>query len=102
MREYLVEYDPEAEIDLILLRNWLIEIGSFGHALEYLRKLKREVAELSYRAGILPESRFHMPKLYHPKAKTMPVCKRKLTVIFHIEGDYVIVDKILPSAMVTY
>ena len=39
MREYLVEYDPEAEIDLILLRNWLIEIGSFGHALEYLRKL---------------------------------------------------------------
>lgn len=102
MREYLVEYDPEAEIDLILLRNWLIEIGSFGHALEYLRKLKREVAELSCRAGMLPESRFHMPKLYHPEAKTMPVCKHKLTVIFHIEGDYAVVDKILPSVMIMY
>lgn len=29
MREYLVEYDPEAENDLVMLRNWLIEIGSF-------------------------------------------------------------------------
>jgi len=102
MKDYLVEYDPEAEYDLVMLRNRLIEIGNFGHALEYLRNLKREVAELSYRAGMLPESRFQMPKLYHPEAKIMPVCRRKLTVIFHIEGNYVIVDKILPSTMVTY
>ena len=28
--------------------------------------------------------------------------KKRLTVIFHIEGDCVVVDKILPSLLVTY
>lgn len=32
----------------------------------------------------------------------MTIGNRKLTVIFHIEEEYVIVDKILPSCMITY
>lgn len=32
----------------------------------------------------------------------MTIGKRKLTVIFHVDGDFVIVDKILPSALITY
>lgn len=43
-----------------------------------------------------------MPLRYHKDAKTMTIGKRKLTVIFHVDGDFVIVDKILPSALITY
>ena len=51
---------------------------------------------------MLPLSKYELPKRYHPNAKTFVIGNKKLTVIFHIDGDYVIVDKILPSAMVTY
>ena len=71
-------------------------------ARRYINSILDEIEKLSYLAGVLPPSRNMMPLHYHPEAKTMPVCKRKLTVIFHIDGDYVIVDKVLPSAMVMY
>lgn len=43
-----------------------------------------------------------LPKRNHPQAKTLPICRRKLTAIFFIEGDFVIVDKILPSSLILY
>lgn len=35
-------------------------------------------------------------------AKTMSIGKRKLTAIFHIENEYIVVDKIIPTALLTY
>lgn len=102
MLEFLVDYDVEAEADILRLRNWLVADRRYEYAMEYLQMLKSEVADLSFLAASLQESKYRMPKLYHPKAKTLAVCHRKLTVIFHIDGDYVIVDKILPSSLITY
>ena len=102
MREYLVDYDVEAEADLSKLRDWLVVNRRLESAMEYLQMLRSEVTELSYLAGSLPKCKYRMPLLFHPTAKTLSVCHGKLTVIFHIDGEYVIVDKILPSCMITY
>ena len=51
---------------------------------------------------MLPESKYELPKRIHLEAKTYVIGNKKLTVIFHIEGDYVVVDKILPSALITH
>ena len=71
-------------------------------ALRYVKGIRQEIAQLSYTAPMLPPSKYGIAKLYHPYAKTTTIAKRKLTVIFHIEGDYVIVDRIMPSSLITY
>ena len=71
-------------------------------ALRYVKGLRQEIARLSYLAPMLPSSQYGIAKLYHPQAKTITIGKHRLTVIFHIDGDYVIVDRILPSSMMTY
>ena len=102
MKEYLIDYDVEAEADIMRLRDWLVANRRYEYAMEYLQKLKSEVADLSFLAASLGQSKYQLPKLYHPEAKTLTVCHRKLTVIFHIDDEYVIVDKILPSSLITY
>ncbi len=86
----------------MILGLYLSELTSMPFALRYLQRLREEVETLSYLAPMLPKSKYKQPKRYHPEAKTHIVGDKKLTVIFHIDGDYVIVDKILPSALITY
>ena len=38
-----------------------------------------------------------MAKSIHPKAETLTIINRKWTVVFHIDDDFVIVDRIFPS-----
>ena len=102
MREYRVDYDVEAEADLVRLKDWLVSNRRYEYAMEYLQLLRSEVADLSFLAASLPKYKYRLPRLYHPDAKTITVCHHKLTVIFHIDGEYVIVDKIMPSCMITY
>ena len=71
-------------------------------ALRYVKGIRQEIARLSYLAPMLPPSKYGITRLYHPNAKTTTIAKCKLTVIFHINGEYVIVDKILPSSLITY
>lgn len=34
----------------------------------------------------------------HPEAKTLSIMKHRWTVVFHIDGDFVVVDRILPAS----
>jgi hypothetical protein len=52
---------------------------------------------LRHLAGIIPESRYHSVRHYHPHAKQLRTRNKQLNIIFHVEGDVVIVDKILVS-----
>lgn len=102
MRKYRVEYDIEAEADIAALVAWVSEKTSIDYSRKYINRVFDEIDVLSYLAPMLPKSKYELPKRYHPEAKTYVVGNKKLTVIFHIEEDYVIVDKILPSALITY
>lgn len=102
MRKYRVEYDIEAEADIAALVAWVSEKTSIDYSRKYINRVFDEIDVLSYLAPMLPESKYELPKRYHPEAKTYVIGNKKLTVIFHIDEDYVIVDKILPSALITY
>lgn len=102
MRKFRVEYDIEAESDIEALTIWLAEKTSIEYSRRYVNRIFDEIDALAYLAPILPKSNYEMPKLYHPDAKTYLIGSKKLTAIFHIDGEYVIVDKILPSALIKY
>ena len=102
MREYNVVYSARVRREIDELTRWVSQLHTESFARRYINSILDEIEKLYYLAGVLPLSRNMMPLHYHPEAKTIPVGKRKLTVIFHIDGDYAIVDKILPSAMVMY
>ena len=55
---------------------------------------------LRYLADFIPESRYRSVHHYHPHAKQLRTRNKQLNIIFHIEGDYVVVDKILASKMI--
>ena len=89
-------------MDIGAISDFIISVSQPEHAERYTQNLLDELADLSYLATMRPECPWELPKRYHKQAKTLPICRRKLTAIFHIEGDYVIVDKILPSSLITY
>lgn len=102
MKEYKLVYRAGIKPYLDELGQYIAEQTTPDFADRYLQKLRKEVEELSFLAGVLPKSKYLMPLRYHKDAKTMTIGKHKLTVIFHIDGEYVIVDKILPSSLITY
>ena len=102
MKQYKVLYRDDVGAYLKELALIVSQQTSQDFAERYIQRLRSEVEELSFLAPILPKSKYHMPLRFNKDAKTMPIGKRKLTVIFHIDGEYVIVDKILPSCMITH
>jgi hypothetical protein len=102
MKKLEVVYCDDVEAYFDDLGLYISRLTSLSFALRYLQRIREEVEVLSYLAPMLPESKYELPKQYHPEAKTYVVGNKKLTVIFHIDEDYVIVDKILPSALITY
>lgn len=102
MRKYTVIVTDDVENYFVDLMRFVASKYTLETAIRYAKRIREEIETLSYLAPILPESKYKQPKRYHPEAKTYAITKKKLTVIFHIEEDYVIVDKILPSALITY
>ena len=51
-------------------------------------------------ADMLPESLSTYIKKHHPNAKRYNIKHGTWCVIFHIEGDFVIIDRIAPSSSV--
>lgn len=102
MKKLEVIYCDDVEAYFDDLGLYLSKLTSMPFALRYLQRVREEVETLSYLAPMLPLSKYELPKRFHPNAKTYVIGNRKLTVVFHIDGDYVVVDKILPSALITY
>ena len=102
MTEKKVILSETVRLDIGAISDFIISVSRPEHAERYTQKLLDELADLSYLATTRPDCPWRLPKCYHPQAKILPICRRKLTAIFHIEGDYVIVDKILPSSLIKY
>ena len=98
MRKYTVLITDDVEDYYVELMRFVASKYTMEAAIRYVKRIREDIEALSYLAPMLPK----IPKLYHPEAKTYVVGKKKLTAIFHIEGDYVIVDKILPSSLIKY
>ncbi len=102
MRKYIVIITDDVEEYFVELMRFVASNCTMEFAIRYAKRIREEIEPLAYLAPILPKSSYELPKLYHPEAKTFLIGNKKLTVIFHIDGEYVVVDKMLPSVLIKY
>ena len=100
MKYYKVSVSKTIIAEIEEIYDFIISISTPEHAVRYKNQLISEIATLSYMADIINYSQWKTAKKYHPKAKRYITKNKKWNVIFHIDGDDVIVDKLLPSKMI--
>lgn len=101
MKNYRVKMSPAALADIDNLSDYLVSIMSVEGSWRYKEAMKQEILSLSVFAGLYQPSRSVVLRRIHPKARRMLSHNRKWNYIFHIQDDLVVVDRILPSKMIT-
>ena len=97
MRIYKVRVLRSAEADIDGLADFLFDKLSREGAYRYLDFMKQEVLSLSVYADCFSEAQSEMIRSIHPHARRMVSHNHKWVYVFHIDGDTVFVDRILPS-----
>ena len=100
MKHYVVSVKDAVFDDIDSIADFIISISTPEHAIRYKNQLISEIATLSYLADAIAFSDWKTAMECHPKAKRLITKNRKWNVIFHIDGDFVIVDKLIPSKLV--
>lgn len=101
MRERRVIIPLSVRLYMDEIADHIIELSRPEHVVRYVHEMVAEINELSYMADMLPESHSTYIKKHHPDAKRYNIKHGTWCVIFHVEGEYVLVDKILPSSLIT-
>ena len=86
--------------DIDEIADYIIGLNTREHAVQYVRELLAEISELSFLADTLPVSTSPFILQYHKNAKRYNIKHGVWCVIFLVENNYVIIDKILPSKLV--
>ena len=97
MRIYQVRISYEVLSELGAMAKYIASIHRPESGHNYVNRILGQLVALSYSADAYQYSRFKLAKAIHPKAKTLTIINHKWTVVFHIDGDFVIVDRIFPS-----
>ncbi len=97
MKIYKVRVLRSAEADIDALADFLFEKLSKEGAYRYLEFMKQEVLSLSIYANCFAETHSKTIHAIHPKARRMVSHNHRWAYVFHIEGDTVLVDRIIPS-----
>ena len=92
---------PAALADIDHLSDFLVSIMSIEGSWRYKEVMRQEVQSLSIFAGVYQPSRSVVLRRIHPKARRMLSHNRKWNYVFHIQDDMVVVDRILPSKVIT-
>ena len=102
MIEKQVMLADEVLTDMEDISDFIIAVSRPSHAERYILEILAELNSLSYLGAILQKTKYGYPKRFHPEAKMLKLHNKPMCAIFHIDGDYVIVDRILHSSMITY
>jgi len=102
MIEKQVMLSNEVLTDMEDISDFIIAVSRPSHAERYILEILAELNSLSYLGAILQKTKYDYPKRFHPEAKMIKLHNKPLCAIFHIDGDFVIVDRILHSSMITY
>ena len=97
MRIYQVVLSYEVLSEMEAVAKYIASIYRPESGHNYVNRILGQLAALSYSADAYRYSRFTLAKAIHPKAKTITIVNHKWTVVFHIDGDFVIVDRIIPA-----
>lgn len=99
MRNYKVRISHSAYEDMAVLRKFLIEMMTEEGAIRYANAMRSEIKMLSVYADCYGRSTSYTLRQIHPEARRMISHNRRWIYVYHIECDYVIVDRILPAKM---
>ena len=99
MRSYEVIVSDEAYSDLDEMAFYIAQLYRPESGHNYVNRILGQLAALSYTADIYQFSRLMTAKRIHPQAKTLSIMNHRWTVVFHTEGTFVIIDRIIPSKM---
>lgn len=96
-----VVFSSEVLADIADISKFIRTKNTKEAANKYIDYLEAEINSLVLLADLIQPSRFWAHKKYHPEAKRMLTRNRKWNVVFHTEGKKVVVDKFIPSKLVT-
>ena len=99
MRTYKVRISLAARADMTELRKFLKAMLTEEGAVRYANNMRTEVKMLSVYADLYGRSTSATLRMIHPEARRMVSHSRKWVYVYHIEGPYAIVDRILPSKL---
>jgi len=100
MKKYQILFKPEAKTDLDTLYFYIAdELMSPKTANNYIDGIIEKIESLMFIAEIYAiNTREYIQRLYGPEARTC--IYKKMTIIYNVEGEFVIIRRIIPSAMI--
>lgn len=83
------------------IAKYIDSINTYPSGENYINELIDDIMTLSYRAESIPRLQWRTKAKFHPQEKRLLVKKGKFAVFFHTYYNYVIVDDIVPSSMMS-
>jgi len=101
MQIYKVVIGAGAIDDMKHLYDFMMQIKSEEGALCYLNAMQNEINSLRIFADCYKPSSSAVIKQIHKDARRMISHNKKWNYVFHIQNGYVIIDRIIPSSMIS-
>lgn len=99
MQIYEVRISHAARLDMAELRAFLDTMLSEEGAIRYANNMRDEIKMLAIYADLYGRTTSMTLRQIHPEARRIVSHNRRWIYVYHIEGDFVIVDRILPAKM---
>ena len=99
MRSYKVRISLAARADMVELRKFLKAMMTEEGAVRYANNMRIEVKMLAVYAECYGRSTPAPLRKIHPEARRMVSHNRKWVYVYHIDGPFAIVDRILPAKL---
>ena len=100
MKTYTVKVKKTAEKDIDSIADFLFDKLSPEGAYRYLDVVGQEIKSLSIYADCYTISHSRTIRSIHPKARRMVSHNHKFIYVFHIEGNTVLLDRVLIGKLV--
>ena len=99
MQIYEVRISHGARVDMAELRKFLKAMMTVEDAIRYANNMREEIKMLAIYADLYGRSTSMTLRQIHPEARRMVSHKRRWIYVYHIEENFVVVDRILPAKM---
>lgn len=99
MQIYEVRISHGARADMAELRKFLKEMMTVEGAIRYANNMREEIKMLALYADLYGKSTSLTLRQIHPEARRMVSHNRRWIYVYHIEENFVVVDRILPAQM---
>ena len=102
MKTYPILIRNQVYSDLYEIASFIISKNNYSLAKSYMLMLYNEIKSLSSLADVIPFAKWSFTSVQYPNCKSLITKNKKWNIIFRIENDFVIVEKIIASKLITY